>query len=79
MEFGREAEIKGRREDIYKDIRGTVGKKGVDKKEITDRINKFNRDIREYNKGKRGDDRISPITSTTTKNLKRRELKKENK
>jgi hypothetical protein len=79
MEFGREAEIKGRREDIYKDIRGTVGKKGVDKKEITDHINKFNRDIREYNKGKRGDDRISPITSTTTKNLKRRELKKENK
>jgi len=78
MQYGREAELKGRKEDIYKLVRKSVTGK-VDKQELRKQIREYAQDTREYNKGKRGDDRLSPITTTAIKNLKRRERKKENK
>jgi hypothetical protein len=75
-EWGRAATLDNKRSDVYDTIRGTVTGKATSK-EMRKAIQDFNKDARAYNVGKKGDDKIKPISSTNIKNLKRRERKKE--
>jgi hypothetical protein len=72
---GKEGTLNIERKDLYERIKETVDDPGK-RKAVSSMVRDFNKKAREYNKGKVGEDKIAYITSTTIKNIKRRERSK---